>query len=72
VRSKVYETVGRSSVRLSHHSPGGFAAERRARKRYRSTAAGAEQQQRHSTARSSKLRSAANASSVTLTAHVGC
>jgi len=44
VRSKVNETVGRSSVRLSHHSPGGFAAERRARKRYRSPAAGAEQQ----------------------------
>jgi len=44
MRSSVYETVERPSVCLSHHSTtaaacGGFAAERRAGKRYRSTVA---------------------------------
>ena len=41
--SRVYETGGRPSVCPSHHSPaacGGFAAERKAGGKYRSTAAG--------------------------------
>jgi len=65
MRSRVYETVDRLSVCLSvclsHRSTaaaacGGFAAERRAGKRYRSTVAGAgtQQQRRLSTALSSK------------------
>jgi len=50
-----------------------FAAERRASRRYQSTAAalGTQQQRCHSTVLSSKLCSAANASIVTLTAVVG-
>jgi len=64
----------RLAVCLSHHSPtarrcGGFAAERRAGRRYRSRAAAAERS--GCTAHRSKLRSAANASSVAFTADVG-
>jgi len=63
MRNRVYATVGCPSVRLSHHSTatatcgGGFAAERRAGWRYRSTAASALQQRRHSTGRSTALSS---------------
>ena len=51
--SRVYKTVRCPSVSLSHQSNaaaacGGFAAERRTRKRYQSTAPGARQQQRRS------------------------
>jgi len=46
MRNRVYETVERPSICLSHRSTaaavaGGFAAERPADRRYRSTAAGA-------------------------------
>jgi len=51
-------------IRLPHD--GTFAAEYRASRRYRSTSAAAQQQWRPSTVHSSKLRSAANARSVTL------
>ena len=64
MQSRVYESVDRPSVRLFHRSTaaaacGGFAAERRAGREYRSTAAGAgaqaaQQQRRSSTAFSSK------------------
>ena len=61
MQSRVYESVERPSVRLFHRSTaaaacGGFAAERRAGREYRSTAAGvgAQQQRRSSTAFSSK------------------
>ena len=62
MRSRVYKTVRCPSVRLSHKSNaatacGGFAAERRTRKRYRSTAPGARQQQRRSPGRSTALSS---------------
>jgi len=55
----VYKTIRCPSVRLSYQSNaaaacGGFAAERRTHKRYRSTAPGAQQQQRRSPALSSK------------------
>ena len=69
-----YETVKRLSVCLSHHSTaaaacGWFAAQRRAGRNDRSIAAGAQQQRRRSI--SASRRSAANASSVALTADVG-
>jgi len=73
MRNRVNKTVGRQSVRpsvcLSRHSPaarrcGGFAAERRAGDidRQRAPSSSGAQQ---------KIRLAANASSVTLTADVG-
>ena len=66
MRSRVYDTIVRPSVRpsvcLSHHSTtaaacGGFAAERRAGGIYRSTATGAHRQRRRSTGRSTALSS---------------
>jgi len=64
MRSRVYVTVGRPSVCLSHRSTaaGGFVAERSAGRRYRSVTAG--------TLRApccSRRRSAANAGSVNTT-----
>jgi len=66
MRNRVYKTVRCPSVcpsvSLSHQSNaaaacGGFAAERRTRKRYRSTAPGARQQERRSPGRSTALSS---------------
>jgi len=61
MRRRVYKTAGvRPSIRQSVHQSnavvacGGFAAERRMCKRYRSTAPGAQQQQRRSPVLSSK------------------
>jgi len=68
-------SVVRPSVRLSHHSPaarlcGGFAAERRADRRYRPTAATAAAAAPQHGAQQQTVR-AGNASSVTLIADVG-
>ena len=65
----------RPSVRLSHHSPaarlcGGFAAERRADRRYRPTAATAAAAAPQHGAQQQTVR-AGNASSVALIADVG-
>ena len=73
MRSRVYETVDRPSVRSSVAACGGFAAERRGCRRYRLTAAGAGRPAAVAPQNGAAARcSAANASNVTLTADVGC